>query len=219
MNLVLYSKLEPEINLDTQDRINKKLMDMLDNDNPTVGLIEHTTDRENRYYKKNVEFFNKLGIHNILRFDLDETYNKLLEEELFKCDIIQLPGGNTYYFLDILKKRNLIGKLQDYSKSGGIILGVSAGALITSPTIGSAQFGDENDVGLTDLSALGLVDFEMMPHWNKWSDYLNDLQEYSAKNDIIIYTVSDGEGIVIQDDQINFYGDIGIIKNGVYTKM
>ncbi len=219
MNLVLYSKLEPEINLDTQDRINKKLMDMLDNDNPTVGLIEHTTDRENRYYKKNIEFFNKLGIHNILRFDLDETYNKLLEEELFKCDIIQLPGGNTYYFLDILKKRNLIGKLQDYSKNGGIILGVSAGALITSPTIGSAQFGDENDVGLTDLSALGLVDFEMMPHWNKWSDYLNDLQEYSAKNDITIYTVSDGEGIVIQDDQINFYGDIGIIKNGVYTKM
>lgn len=219
MNLVLYSKLEPEINLDTQDRINKKLMDMLDNDNPTVGLIEHTTDRENRYYKKNIEFFNKLGIHNILRFDLDETYNKLLEEELFKCDIIQLPGGNTYYFLDILKKRNLIGKLQDYSKNGGIILGVSAGALITSPTIGSAQFGDENDVGLTDLSALRLVDFEMMPHWNKWSDYLNDLQEYSVKNDITIYTVSDGEGIVIQDDQINFYGDIGIINNGVYTKM
>lgn len=219
MNLVLYSKLEPEINLDTQDRINKKLMDMLDNDNPTVGLIEHTTDRENRYYKKNVEFFNKLGIHNILRFNLDETYNKLLEEELFKCDIIQLPGGNTYYFLDILKKRNLIGKLQGYSKNGGIILGVSAGALITSPTIGSAQFGDENDVELTDLSALGLVDFEMMPHWNKWSDYLNDLQEYSAKNDITIYTVSDGEGIVIQDDQINFYGDIGIINNGVYTKM
>ncbi|MDF2885077.1 MAG: peptidase family protein [Clostridiaceae bacterium] len=164
MKLVLYSKLEPEINLDTQDKINKHLMHMIKSNNPSVGLIEHTTDRENKYYKRNLEFYNKLGIYNILRFDLDEGYNSKPEEDLFKCDIIQLPGGNTYCFLYMLKKRNLIRKLKDYCINGGIIVGVSAGALIASPTIGSARFGDENEVGLTDLSALNLVNFEVMPH-------------------------------------------------------
>lgn len=64
----------------------------------------------------------------------------------------------------MLKKRNLISKLQDYGENGGVIVGVSAGAHIISPTIGTAQFGDENDVGLDDLLSLGLVKFEMKPH-------------------------------------------------------
>jgi dipeptidase E len=218
MNLVLYSKLEPEINLDTQKKINNHLLAMVNNDTPIVGLIEHTTDKENKYYKKNVDFYKKLGIYNILRFDLDERYDQLLEEKLFKCDIIQLPGGNTYYFLSMLKKRNMISKLQEYIKSGGIIVGVSAGALMISPTIGSAQFGDENHVGVDDLSALGLVNFEIMPHWNRWSSYLADLQKYSIDNNIIIYTVNDGEGIIVQENCIKLYGDIGIIENGVYIE-
>lgn len=216
MKLVLYSKLEPEINLDTQDKINKHLMHMVNSKNPSVGLIEHTTDKENKYYKKNLEFYNKLGIYNILRFDLDEGYNSKLEGDLFKCDIIHLPGGNTYYFLHMLKKRNLIQKLKDYSSNGGIIVGVSAGALIVSSTIGSAQFGDENEIGLTGLSALNLINFEIMPHWNIWGCYLPDLKEYSKRNNITIYTVEDGQGIVIEDDSIKFYGDVGIIKNGDY---
>ncbi|MBZ9687440.1 Type 1 glutamine amidotransferase-like domain-containing protein [Clostridium estertheticum] len=218
MNLVLYSKLEPEINLNTQKKINNVLLEMVNNDAATVGLIEHTTDKENKYYKRNVDFYKKLGIYNILRFDLDERYNQLLEEKLFQCDIIHLPGGNTFYFLYMLKKRNMICRLQEYVKNGGIIVGVSAGALVVSPTIRSAQFGDENDVGLDNLYALGLVPFEIMPHWNRWSHYLTDLQKYSLKNNVIIYTVSDGEGIIVQEDYVKLYGDIGMIENGVYNK-
>ena len=45
MSLVLYSKLEPQINLDTQERINKALLEMVNNDDATVGLIEHTTQK------------------------------------------------------------------------------------------------------------------------------------------------------------------------------
>ncbi len=212
MKLVLYSKLEPEINLDIQSKINNHLKHMIKSNNPSVGLIEHTTDRENKYYKRNLEFYNNLGIYNILRFDLDKGYNNKLEKDLFKCDIIHLSGGNTYYFLYMLKKRNLIQKLKDYCINGGILVGVSAGALIASPTIGSARYGDENEVGLTDLSALNLVNFEIMPHWNRWRYYLEDLKYYSKVNNITIYTVEDGQGIVIEDDSIKFYGDIGIIK-------
>ncbi|MBU3128674.1 hypothetical protein LGL55_16160 [Clostridium tagluense] len=103
MNLVLYSKLEPQINLDTQDKINKALLEMLNSDDATVGLIEHTTDKDNKYYKRNVDFYNKLGVYNILRFDLDERYDQLFEEKLFKCDIIHLPGEIPITFYLCLK--------------------------------------------------------------------------------------------------------------------
>ena len=199
------------------NKINNNLLEMINSDNPSVGLMEHTTDKEDKYYKKNVKFYNKLGINDIFRFDLDEKYNEQLEAKLFECDVIQLPGGNTYYFLSMLKKRNLISKLQNYAKNGGIIVGVSAGALILSNTIGSAQFGDENNVGLDDLSALELVNFEIMPHWNRWSHYLDELKEYSVNNNVLIYTVEDGNGIFIQDNSLKFYGDIGIIENGFYS--
>ena len=61
MNLILYSKLEPQINLDTQERINKALLEIVNNDDATVGLIEHTTDKENKYYKLTTKLFFHIG--------------------------------------------------------------------------------------------------------------------------------------------------------------
>lgn len=69
-----------------------------------------------------------------------------------------------------------------------------------------------------DLSGLNLIYFEIIPHWNRWPFYLDDLKRYSIENNITIYTVEDGQGIIIQDDNLTFYGDIGIIKDGVYSK-
>ncbi|GAA0776620.1 hypothetical protein GCM10008908_30320 [Clostridium subterminale] len=47
---------------------------------------------------------------------------------------------------------------------------------------------------------------------------MDDLKRYSIENNITIYTVEDRHGIVIEDDILTFYGDIGIIKDGVYSK-
>lgn len=218
MNLVLYSKLTTEINLDTMKEINNHLLKLINKDNPSIGSIAYYTEEDKNHYNKTVKFYNDLGITNVLYFDIDKEYDESTIDNLFQCDVIHLPGGNTFSALYLLKKRNLISKLQNYVKRGGIILGISAGALIPSPTIGSAQFGDENDINLTDLSGLNLIDFEIMPHWNRWPFYLDDLKKYSIENNITIYTVEDGQGIVIQDDNLTFYGDIGIIKDGVYSK-
>ncbi|MEW8994638.1 hypothetical protein [Clostridium sp.] len=68
------------------------------------------------------------------------------------------------------------------------------------------------------MSGLNLIDFEIMPHWNHWPFYLDDLKKYSIENNITIYTIEDGQCIVIQDNNLTFYGDIGIIKDGVYSK-
>lgn len=46
-------------------------------------------------------------------------------------------------------------------------------SILTTPTIEIAGYGedaDENEVGLNDMKALGLVDFEFAPHWDGLED-------------------------------------------------
>jgi len=216
--IVLYSKMDPEINPINMKQINDRLLSMINKDNPKVGYIASETDKERKYFNKTKRYYEQLGLKDILYFDLDEEYNSEIEEEFLSCDAIHLSSGNTYTFLSLLKKRNMISKLQTYSQQGGVLIGVSAGSLLVSKTIGSAKFGDDNEVGLKDLSALGLVDFEMMPHWNSWSFYLDGLKDYSKETKTTIYTVSDGEAIIIENKVISKYGQIDRIDNGVLYK-
>jgi len=217
--LVLYSKLKPQINLDEMDKINKKLIDMINNYNPQIGYIASESDSDRSYFNKTKEFYNKLGINLVHYFDLDKEYNEENEKWLFNCDVIHLSSGNTYRFLSNLKKRNMISKLIKYSNHGGILVGVSAGMHIMCNKISSAQFGDENDINIQDLTGLGLIDFEVIPHFNKKKNIIEDIKKYSKENYITIYTVEDGNGIIIEDNSILYFGNIGKIENDKYSNI
>ena len=135
-------------------------------------------------------------------------------DRIFKSDVIYLSGGNTYYFLNNLKKRYFITRLRRYVENGGYIIGLSAGAIMMSKDISAAQFCGKDIVGLSNLSSLDLVDFDFMPHWNRHSKYLDDLKKYSNNTGNTVYTCNDGDGIIIINNELQFYGDINMIKEG-----
>jgi peptidase E len=81
---------------------------------------------------------------------------------------INLSGGNTFRFLKSIKERGAESRLVEYARNGGILIGVSAGAMILTPSIESAFIcGDVNTVGLSDLEGLELVSFFFDPHSSK----------------------------------------------------
>jgi len=90
----------------------------------------------------------------LLYFDVDKEYDEKKIEELLACDAIFLSGGNTYYFLNSLRKRKFLPKLREYVRIGGILIGVSAGSIIMSKTIDITTLHDENTIGLKDYTAL-----------------------------------------------------------------
>jgi dipeptidase E len=101
-------------------------------------------------------------------FELGDGYNPDELDTLLTCDAIHLSGGNTYYFLHWLRVRNLLIRLREYVARGGVLIGVSAGAILMTPNIGSASLcGDMPLEGMTDYAALGLVDFAFVPHLNE----------------------------------------------------
>ncbi|MCB2297413.1 Type 1 glutamine amidotransferase-like domain-containing protein [Clostridium tagluense] len=211
--LVLFSDFTENDNIDFKNSVRKLFLDK----KYILTYIASMTDIELKYYKMNKESLSEYGDFEFHYLDIDEFYNPDNIEELFKSDVIYLSGGNTYYFLNNLKKRNLIDRLRVYVQNGGCIFGLSAGAIMMSKDIGVSQFGDENIAGLTDLSSLDLVEFDFMPHWNQDSSYLNDLKEYTKNTERTCYVCNDGDGIIVKDNEIKFYGNIKIIESGRFN--
>jgi dipeptidase E len=214
-NLVLLSNLSDDMNLQFED----KIKGIIGKGSFKIGYIPSQSDPQRKYYNFVKEYFQNIGVSDFLYFDADQEYNETLKEELKACDGLFLSGGNTFYFLKNLQKRNLIPTIQDMVEKGKLLIGLSAGSIIMSKTIKIADYIDENIVDLQTVDALDLIDFEFMPHWDVQKPRLEELLEYSLITQNTIYTCYDGDGIVIQGDSIEFFGKVTEIRNGKLIEM
>lgn len=167
---------------------------------PTNG---HLTNPEyTRYWQELTERNNA----NFVLVDnmLPETVGE--EEKIRRANILLISGGNTYELLHNLKTSKLDQSVIDFSKKENYVLaGFSAGAIVLSPTIavaGQPAGDDPNDlidanlVGITDLTGLNIIDFEVFPHYNPQKDkHTLDKYRQIAKNQV--KEIADNEYIVI----------------------
>ena len=203
--LVLYSDQIPS----TSEKIDKELLNLLDRSAPIIGYIPSCADPQRKYYKERQAYYSRLGMNLEVYFELDEEYHPDLLESLLSCDAIHISGGNTYYFLYWLRKREMLLPLRQYVEQGGVLIGVSAGSILMTPDIStSALCGDEVISGETDFSGLSLVDFAFVPHFGDIPINLDDLKKYSRDNQVVVYACRDSGGIVVTEDDVNCGGDV-----------
>lgn len=211
--------------IEGRTEVDDVIFNLVANKNPKVGYIPSQSDLQRKYYSRAVEWYRKFGVQNVLYCDVDEEYDETIIEELFSCDVIHLSGGNTYYFLNNLKKRGLTPKLKEFVEKGGVLIGVSAGGIIMSNTIDITTTdddlgGDQNDIGLTDFTALGLTDFDFFPHYTgEDQEVTRRLQEYSSRVNSIVYACDDGSGLIVNDDDLQFIGQIHKFERGKVSKI
>lgn len=120
-------------------------------------------------------------------------------EKIKNSNAIILTGGNTFKFLHHLKESGLDKVIIEFAKSGKTIVGFSAGAIILSPTIEIAELPtlDDNLVGITELTGLRLIDFDVYPHYEE-SKHQAIVDEYEKRTgrqvkrltneDLIVFT-------------------------------
>ena len=212
------SSLTPEINFESHSRCQEIIRQIISKKYYKVAYLEYRSDPTNYYINKINVFYDKIGAHEIKKIDLDLNYNENERNSIFDYDVLHLSSGNTFDYLWQLKKMKYIEIIKGFSKLNKLIVGHSAGSLLPSPTIGTAIYGDENEIDLKDLNSLDLIDFEFFPHWNEWSYFLDKLKEYSRMNQINIFLVEDGEGMIIDDDRKYIIGNIRMIENGIYKE-
>ncbi len=196
------------------EKIDNEIVKILNKSNPKIAYIPSVSDKSRKYYNLKKEYYNKLGINNIIYFDLDEEYDECNIEELFKCDAIHLSGGDTSNFQKNIKIRNIDKVLYEFLEKGGILIGISAGAILMSQDIDIALIGEETKYPVTHTRGLGLVDFDIMPHWGRNDYSLEDLISYSKIKKRMVYLCKDGDGIIVDDNKVRIIGDVIQILNG-----
>ena len=194
---------------------NRRLDDILlagmDTKNIQLGYIPSKAENQKTFFRTKVDYYRNYGIRDILFFDLYDEFNPLKIDYLLKCDIIHLSAGNPIEFRKAMKRRKMENVLANYVDQGGIIVGVSGGAVQLGKTINLFQMfiGDFN----IDLEALQLVDFDFLPHYNRWNDgYKREVIDYARTTGTTVYAANDGDGIIVENGKVQMIGDIVVIS-------
>lgn len=202
MKLFLYGGGKP----DKKNKFNKTLEKLIGNKGFQVGYIPSSGDRDRRYFEEFKMQFSKLGLKKFLFLSLENKYSKKAAKNVLNCNAIYLSGGNTYHFLWWLRKRRFLSRLKSFVKKGGILMGSSAGSILMCPNINTSGVPywdcDKNKIGIENINALHLVDFEFFPHY-KYSQKLDkELIKYSKTTPFSVFAVPEAGGIIIWEKEI-----------------
>jgi len=164
-------------------------------------------DSDAFYLQKTKDELNKIGAMNIEVFPLgDKPFIPTRE-----YDVIYVCGGNTFVYLDRIRKTGLDKFIIDSVKSNrSVYVGVSAGSIIAGPDISIASWGsegDSNDIDLKDLSGLSLTNIVVSPHYR--DELKSELDEFKKSYESQVYELTDDQALRLS------YSDIGVLKDVV----
>lgn len=167
----------------------------------SVAII--TTAAEDKENNKYSQLAKKqlidIGFINIDFIDLEAEPSR----NLSKYNIIYVCGGNTFKLLKFSREANFKKSVEDLLNRNGLYIGVSAGSIIVGPSINIAAEvePDINDVGLTDLTGLGITDLIILPHYS--SEIEEETKSFEKKYNVVVERVNNFEAILVQDGKKN----------------
>ena len=210
MNLVLFSSFYDSKNV--RDFIQKKSKSA----NPKICYIPSFTSFHGLQATGIYHSLEKMGFNpdNISMFDVGYLFDETKIDSLKNNDVIILGGGNTFLFQWLLRRNGVMDILSEFAKNGGILIGESAGSIMMSESIEIARFADEDIVGSENTDGLGIIDFEMKPHFGGWLKRFPEFVHYSAESNQDLYCLFDGGFIIVSDDNITPYGNFILLRKG-----
>lgn len=157
-------------NWDYNPKIAKAFLELAGKPAKDVKIFFVTTakksDRDWKYVVSARREMRKLGIaaRNIDVFSMDKKVGK---NALKNMDMVYVSGGNTFLYLDKMRKTGLDKKIKEFVRAGGAYYGVSAGSIVAGPDVSLAEpFDDNGVVGVKDMRGLGLTKIVIAPHYH-----------------------------------------------------
>jgi dipeptidase E len=130
-----------------------------------------------------------------------------------EAEAIVIGGGNTFHLLHHLMENNLLTAIRYKVESGTPFIGWSAGANVACPSIKTT-----NDMPIIEprsLNALGLVPFQINPHYVDDSDPRAEtreerLNEFTEINpDVYVVGLREGSMLRVEGSTIKLFGPLG----------
>ena len=162
-NMILTSSLYESIELV------KKFLDK-NTESKKILFIPTATnvDEYKKYIYLTQKAFEDFG-YEVENFDVSIFSEEIAKEKLSQAKIVFISGGNTFYLLQELKRKNLTSYLKERIENGLLYIGESAGSVIAAPDIEYASIVDDKTLAteLNDYTGLNLVDFYIVPHFEE----------------------------------------------------
>lgn len=154
--------------------------------------------------------FQPFGFTNFIMWTEEDLKEKTLAD-FTQFSGIYIGGGNTFKLLKELREFGTMEILKSLALAGIPIYGGSAGAIIMAKTIIPALSADENLVGLSDFSALNLLDeAEVWCHYRATDD--ETIKEFISKYQLgKIICLPEDAGVVVSEKEIKAVGPGDVI--------
>ena len=128
---------------------------------PTSGNVEEYRG----YIDEALQTFADLGFQ-VEILDISACDRETAQAKIFQSKLLYISGGNTFYLLQELKKKQLLSLIKEQIADGMVYVGESAGAIITAKDIDYNKLMDDKSVAeeLSNTEGLNEVDFYVLPH-------------------------------------------------------
>lgn len=152
---------------------------------------------------------------NVTSVVLEEYKDVSVVDVLREKDIIWFAGGACGYLMYWLRRCELDHFLPELLASGAVYVGSSAGSMVTAHSLGIAEwYLDEEEKGVGVIPGLGLVDFEIYPHYEE-SMYESIKEKRQNENQFRgktpLYLLKNGEAITVENNVITVLGEKRIL--------
>ena len=196
-NMILTSSLYESIELV------KKFLDK-NTESKKILFIPTATnvDEYKKYIHLTQKVFEDFG-YEVENFDVSIFSEEIAKEKLSEAKIVFISGGNTFYLLQELKRKNLTSYLKERIENGLLYIGESAGSVIAAPDIEYASIVDDKTFAteLNDYTGLNLVDFYIVPHFEEEpfvESSRNTVELYKDKLDLKL--INNKEAILVENN-------------------
>ena len=159
-------------------------------------------DEYKKYIHLTQKVFEDFG-YEVENFDVSIFSEEIAKEKLSQAKTVFISGGNTFYLLQELKRKNLIPYLKERIENGLLYIGESAGSVIAAPDIEYASIVDDKTLAteLDDYTGLNLVDFYIVPHFEEEpfvEGSRNMVELYKDKLDLKL--INNKEAILVENN-------------------
>jgi len=174
---------------------------------PTAGNKEDYT----AYIDEAQQTFRDLGFE-IEILDIASCDRETAQAKIFQSKIIYVSGGNTFYLLQELNKKQLLPLIKEQIRDGLVYIGESAGAIITAKDIDYNKLMDDKTVAteLFDTAGLGEVNFYILPHYGEEPFTDSSQKTFEMyKNQLDLMRINNSQAVIVNDKEIKVVSEQG----------
>lgn len=170
-----------------------------------VVFIPHSREKEEFESSLNWIIENLFLPFKHYNFEMWTNLNDKSIKDLENVGGIIIGGGNTFRLLKELKDSKFFEKLRKFIEEDKIVYGISAGAIILTKSIITAELLDENKSGLVDLSGMNILNgMNIFCHYEE--KYDKEISKIIKKENTEIIGLPEGTGIYLENSSKKIIG-------------